>query len=209
MEEDEEFEFDTIEQELGLPPASADKDETEYDKTPGFGDGMNESVKFVNEHHFNDRMNTQEQLDAYLEVEKMAHQFGMEIGWCHEEEEKDIEEMTVYLDLKDDGEVVSKIRINSVGDIEMGRMEGKNFIGEPVDTLTDFDEVLREKQIEENDMEDFKMDDSPAPAKPTTKPDTDTPPARPSRRPFTPPPHIRPGEEPGPKASEEDYEDVV
>jgi hypothetical protein len=146
-------------------------------------------------------MATYDQELAYEDVEDMAIQNGMEVEFCHKDRSKDVEEQTVYLDLMKNGKAVAKIRINSVGQVEMGHMTGKVFKGEPVDSYPDFDEVLREKRI--------RMNPAPAPSRPQTRPDTDTPtkPAKPgtdkpspSKRPFTPPPHITPGEEPNPKA---------
>jgi hypothetical protein len=143
-----------------------------------------------------DKMASYEQEMAYQDVEDMAIQNGMEIEFCHKDRSKDPEEQTVYLDLIKKNRVVAKIRINSVGDIEMGHMLGKVFKGEPVDSLSDFDEVLGEKGI--------KMNPQTAPSKPQVRPETPVKPGRPNtsptRRPFTPPPHITPGEEPAPKA---------
>lgn len=58
-------------------------------------------------------------------------------------------------------------------------------------------------------MDEPRMMPQPAPAKPTTRPETPTKPGKPgtdkpspSKRPFTPPPHITPGEEPAPKAKD-------
>lgn len=65
-------------------------------------------------------------------------------------------------------------------------------------------------------MSDPRMMPAPAPAKPSTKPDTPTKPGKPdtdkpspSKRPFTPPPHITPGEEPAPKAEDDYMEDYM
>jgi hypothetical protein len=138
---------------------------------------------------------------AYEDVENMARQHGMDVEFCHKDMAKDPEEQTIYLDLMKKGKSVAKIRINTAGDIEMGSMRGKVFKGEPVDSHSDFDEVLDEKGI--------KMMPQPAPSRPQTRPETPTKPAptkpgtdkpSPSKRPFTPPPHITPGEEPNPKA---------
>ena len=85
------------------------------------------------------------------------------------------------------------------------------FVGEPIDSVGDFDEILDEEQIDE-DMEfydDIIMAPQPQrapeeePAQPQVDPgvpEKEPPSKRPSRQPFTPPPHITPGEEPGPKA---------
>ena len=154
--------------------------------------------KSLKEDHINDRMATYDQELAYEDVEAMARQNGMEVEFCHKDRSKDVEEQTIYLDLMKNGKAVAKIRINSVGQVEMGHMNGKVFKGEPVDSYPDFDEVLREKRI--------KMSPAPAPARPETptrekekekERERKTPP---SRKPFTPPPHITPGEEPNPKA---------
>ena len=116
-----------------------------------------------------------------------------------------MEQEKIYLDLMKKGKAVAKIRINSAGNVEMGSMKGKVFKGEPVDSHSDFDEVLGEKNIEP------MMSPSPAPARPQTTPETPVAPPKPGTdkpnpktRPFTPPPHITPGEEPDPKAWEED-----
>ena len=155
--------------------------------------------KPLTEDHINDKMATYDQEMAYEDVEAMARQNGMEVEFCHKDRSKDVEEQTVYLDLMKNGKAVAKIRINSVGQIEMGHMTGKVFKGEPVDSYPDFDEVLREKRI--------RMNPAPAPSRPQTRPETPVKPGKPgtdkpspSRRPFTPPPHITPGEEPNPKA---------
>ena len=149
-------------------------------------------------------MASYEQDMAYEDVEYMARQHGMDVELCHKDRAKDPEEQTIYLDLIKKDKVVAKIRINTAGDIEMGHMTGKVFKGEPVDSHSDFDEVLAEKGI--------KMMPQTAPARPQTAPDTDTPtkPAKPgtdkpspSKRPFTPPPHIDPNDPdslPSPKA---------
>jgi hypothetical protein len=157
--------------------------------------------KFIKEDHLNNKMASYEQEMAYEDVEDMARQHGMDVEFCHKDMAKDPEEQTIYLDLMKKGKAVAKIRINSAGQIEMGSMKGKAFKGEPVDSHSDFDEVLDEKGI--------KMMPQTAPARPQTAPDTPTKPAptkpgtdkpSPSKRPFTPPPHIKPGEEPNPKA---------
>jgi hypothetical protein len=123
----------------------------------------------------------------------------MEVEFCHKDRAKDPEEQTIYLDLMKKGKAVTKIRINTAGQVEMGDMKSKAFRGEPVDSHSDFDEVLDEKGI--------KMMPQPAPSRPQTRPETPVKPAKPgtdkpspSKRPFTPPPHITPGEEPNPKA---------
>ena len=156
--------------------------------------------KSLTEDHINDKMATYDQEMAYEDIEAMARQNGMEVEFCHKDRSKDVEEQTVYLDLMKNGKAVAKIRINSVGQIEMGHMTGKVFKGEPVDSYPDFDEVLREKRI--------KMSPAPAPTRrereaPTREKEKEKERERktpPSRKPFTPPPHITPGEEPNPKA---------
>jgi len=200
-------EHDTIEQELGLPPCDG-CDETEY---------MGENVKkrkILKEDHFNDRMETYEQEKAYEDMETLVRSYDMDIGWCHKETTEDPEESIIYLDIKKDSDKLLKVRINSVGDIEVGEMKGKNFIGEPLDSVEDFHEILDEdltnKEKEEIDMEEsIEMSPQPQkapeeqPSQPDTKPGTpDKTPGkdRPSRKPFTPPPDITPGDEPGPKA---------
>ena len=141
-----------------------------------------------------DRLATYEQEMAFEDIQDMAIKNGMDVEFCHKDRSKDVEEQTVYLDLIKNNKTVAKIRINSVGDIEMGHMLGKVFKGEPVDSYSDFDEVLHEKRIKMSPTTAPKP--QVAPVKPGTKEPT------PSRRarPFTPPPHITPGEEPAPKA---------
>jgi uncharacterized protein YfkK (UPF0435 family) len=165
----------------------------------GMGENSKRNKKTIKEDHLNNKMASYEQDMAYEDVEDMARQHGMDVEFCHKDMAKDPEEQTIYLDLMKKGKVVAKIRINTAGDIEMGGMKGKVFKGEPVDSHSDFDEVLDEKGI--------KMMPQPAPARPQTRPETPVKPAKPgtdkpspSKRPFTPPPHITPGEEPNPKA---------
>ena len=165
----------------------------------GLGENSKSNKKTIKEDHLNNKMASYEQDMAYEDVEDMARQHGMDVEFCHKDMAKDPEEQTIYLDLIKKGKAVAKIRINTAGDIEMGGMKGKVFKGEPVDSHSDFDEVLDEKGI--------KMMPQPAPARPQTRPETPTKPAKPdtdkpspSKRPFTPPPHITPGEEPNPKA---------
>jgi len=189
-----------------------DRDELLFDRYGGpIGENRLRRKRRIKEHHYNDRMDTIEQENAYEKVEKMAMSQGLEIGWCHKEGGLDPEESKVYLDVLDNGRKKAKIRINSMGGIEMGHMRGNRFIGEPIDSLSDFNEVfIEDETLIEDDMTDPRMNPSPAPSrpkeKPSTKPkepDTDKP-SRPSKRPFTPPPHITPGEETRPKA---DYDD--
>jgi len=137
---------------------------------------------------------------------------------------EDPEETVVYLDIINDaGDKVLVSRINSVGDIEVGKMRGNKFSGEPIDSVEDFIEIFGEdltnKEKKELDMvEDIEMSPAPqrAPEKDPSQPDTKpgrperkSPSERPSRRPFTPPPTITPGEEPGPKAEKEDEDSDV
>jgi hypothetical protein len=168
-----------------------------------FRAGYSEYDDFMSETDIMDELETYEQELAYNDLLDMASSHGFTIGFCHKDESEDPEEKTIYLDIKDGNKKVMKARINSTGDIELGAMRGNNFIGEPIDTLSDFDESF---------MEDGKIEDmGPQREKsPETKPgrETETKPGRekkpdtdrPSRRPFTPPPGITPGEEPGPKA---------
>jgi hypothetical protein len=163
------------------------------------GENSKRNKRTIKEDHLNNKMASYEQEMAYEDVEDMARQHGMDVEFCHKDMAKDPEEQTIYLDLMKKGKAVVKIRINTAGDIEMGDMKGKAFKGEPVDSHSDFDEVLDEKGI--------KMMPQTAPSKPKTQPGPDVKPGRPdtdkpspSKRPFTPPPHITPGEEPNPKA---------
>jgi len=143
-----------------------------------------------------DKMETYEQEQAFMDVEEMALKHGLKVGYCHKDKSSDPEEKTIYLELKKNNKVVGKVRINSVGDIEMGQMKNKKFTGQPVDSYLDFEEYLDEKNI---DMR------NPAPARPKERPKTEPgikPGTRPGTKPspFTPPPFIEPGEEPAPKA---------
>ena len=177
-------------------PKTKEKPKTIGSKLKSFGKKM----LGLKEDHINDKMATYDQELAYEDVEDMARQNGMEVEFCHKDRSKDVEEQTIYLDLMKNGKAVAKIRINSVGQVEMGHMTGKVFKGEPVDSYPDFDEVLREKRI--------KMSPAPAPTRrereaPTREKEKERERERktpPSRKPFTPPPHITPGEEPNPKA---------
>jgi hypothetical protein len=150
-----------------------------------------------------DKFETYEQEIAYQDLSDMASEYGFTLSLCHADKTEDPEESTIYFDIKDGSKKLLKARINSIGSLEIGTMRGRHFIGEPVDSLSDFDETF--------DEEGKLKDMGPAPAKQPEKPDrgTETVPGtptktpdkdRPSRRPFNPPPHITPGEEPGPKA---------
>jgi hypothetical protein len=213
--DDEQLLYDnTIEEEDNVLRASdlgGDDDEHEYDPSldsqggpnwslprqgsrRAFRKGLGESVENLNEDHFNDRMETHEQLNAYLDLEDMIRSYDFELGWCHKEKDEDPERKTIYLDLKDGNEKLAKVRINSIGDMEIGYMEGKNFIGEPLDSLSDIDEYLGET-VNESDMMENDREEAPTKTPTRTKPDT-----RPGRkRPFQPP---RPSEDPDPKASD-------
>jgi hypothetical protein len=151
----------------------------------------------LKEDHLNKIMTSYDQEMAYEDVEEMARLNGFEIFYKTKDRSKDPEEGTIFLDIKKENKTVSTVRINSVGQIEMGKYENGKFKGEPIDSLSDFNEVLQEKGITMNNP---KI----APSKPTTKPGTDKP--DPRKRPFTPPPFIRPGEEPAPKAKDKRYE---
>ena len=146
-----------------------------------------------------DKMETYEQEQALMDVEEMAAKNGLNVGYCHKDRSSDVEEKTIYLELKSGNKVVGSVRINSVGEVEVGQMKNKNFTGQPLDSYQDFEEYLSEKDI-------FMKSPSEAPAKPKTRPST-KPDTRPSTRPgtkpspFAPPPYIEPGEEPAPKAS--------
>jgi len=173
----------------------------------------------INEDHLNDKMETYEQERAYEDVETFVRRYGMDVELCHKESNEDPEESIIYLDIVDGDKKLLKVRINSVGDIEVGEMKGKNFVGEPVDSVEDFIEIfgedLTKKEKEDLDMmEDIEMNPQKAPKtkpnEPATKPGTPskTPGReRPSRRPFTPPPSINPNDPdtlPGPKAGREE-----
>jgi hypothetical protein len=168
--------------------------------------------KNITEDHFNDEMETYEQEKAYEDIEKLVRRYGMDVNLRHKETTEDPEESIIYLDIVDGDKKLLVTRINSVGDIEIGEMKGKNFVGEPLDSVQDFIEIFGE-DLTSKEKENLRMNQpqkSPkeTPSEPTTKPGTpDKTPGkdRPSRRPFNPPPHITPGEEPGPKADYDDY----
>ena len=185
-------------------------------KLPYDMDFMDES-RGITEDHFNDRMETYEQEKAYEDMEKLVRRYGMDLGWCHKETTEDPEESIIYLDIIDGSKKLLKVRINSVGSIEVGEMTGKNFVGEPLDSVEDFIEIYgedltnkeREEMLEDFEMNQPKRSPETQPNEPTTKPgkpERRSPSERPSRRPFTPPPHIKPGDEPNPKA---DYDDEM
>ena len=172
-----------------------------------------EEGDYMTEDHLNDQMETYEQEKAYEDVETVVKRYGMGVELRKKDTSEDPEETVIYLDIINDaGDKVLVARINSVGGIEVGKMKGNKFSGEPVDSVEDFIEIFGEdltnKERKELDM-DITMSPQPqrAPEKDPSQPDTKpgkperkSPSERPSRRPFTPPPHITPGEEPGPKA---------
>jgi hypothetical protein len=165
--------------------------------------------KSITEDHLNDQMETYEQEKAYEDVETFVRRYGLDVNLRNIEKTEDPEETTVYLDIVDGSKKLLVARINSVGQIEVGEMTGKNFVGEPVDSVEDFVEIFGEdltnKEKDNLKMNQPKRSPEKQPSEPTTKPgkpDRKSPSERPSRRPFTAPPHITPGEEPGPKARE-------
>lgn len=162
-----------------------------------FDDMFRESKKqrkTITEDHFNDKMTTKEQLKSYLKTEKMVEEDGFTLEWCHEEETEN--GTVVFLNIKDSGEEVMKIRIEPNGDVDMGYDD----LDEGVDNLEIDDEILTLKNKEMN---------KPAPTKePGIKEPGTKEPTKPSRRPFTPPPNITPGEEPKPKAKGGDDLDI-
>jgi hypothetical protein len=139
----------------------------------------------MREDHLNDEMNNSNQLDSYLDVEGMIRGYGFSLGFCHKEGS------VVYLDLKDGEEKLAKIKIDSDGSMEVGYMEGEEFMGEPLDNVGDIDEFLG---VEQNIEEDMELN-NPAPAKPTTKPGI----APSEDNPWAP----TPTEDPDPKARDE------
>ena len=167
--------------------------------------GYSEYDEFMSD--ITDKLETYEQELAYQDLMDMASEYGFTLSLCHDDKTEDPEESTIYFDIKDGSKKLLKARINSIGYLEIGTMKGKHFIGEPVDSLSDFDETFDE----EGKLKDMGPQREKAPEKPgretetkpgrEKRPDTD----RPSRRPFNPPPHITPGEEPGPKADRRSY----
>ena len=179
---------------------------------------------YMMEDHLNSEMETYEQEKAYEDIETIVKRYGMGVELKKKDTSEDPEETVVYLDIINDaGDKVLVSRINSVGDIEVGKMKGNKFSGEPIDSVEDFIEIFGEdltnKERKELDMvEDIEMSPAPqrAPEKDPSQPDTKpgrperkSPSERPSRRPFTPPPTITPGEEPGPKAEKENEDSDV
>ena len=174
-----------------------------------FRAGYSEYDDFMSETDIMDELETYEQELAYNDVVDMASEYGFTVGFCHKDKSEDPEEQTIYLDIKDGKKKVMKARINSVGNIELGTMRGMHFIGEPIDTFSDFDEALGEDGIIDTMGPQREKSPETKPGRETetkpgreSKPDTD----RPSRRPFSPPPGITPGEEPGPKAGDERWD---
>jgi hypothetical protein len=162
--------------------------------------GYSEYDEFMSD--ITDKFETYEQELAYEDLVQLSSEYGYTVSLCHADKTEDPEESTIYFDIKDGSKKIMKARVNSIGDIELGSMKGKHFIGEPVDSLSDYDETFQEKGI---DMGPQREKSPEKPGRETeTKPgrekkrETD----RPSRRPFNPPPHITPGEEPGPKAGQ-------
>jgi uncharacterized protein YfkK (UPF0435 family) len=150
-----------------------------------------------------DKFETYEQEIAYQDLSDMASEYGFTLSLCHADKTEDPEESTIYFDIKDGSKKLLKARINSIGSLEIGTMRGRHFIGEPVDSLSDFDETFDEEgKLKDMGPQREKAPEKPdrgtetIPGTPTKTPDRE----RPSRRPFNPPPHITPGEEPGPKA---------
>jgi hypothetical protein len=180
LENDTKFDYDFEQDDIVVNP---NKIRTNFDY-----------MQDLSEDHLNTKMVSIEQEMAYEDVEDMARQNGLEISWDKKDKSSDPEEETVYLNLKRGNKIVGSVRINAVGDVEIGGPMKKSFKGQPLDNLNDFYEYLGEKNIE--------MSPKTAPTKPTTKPDvkpgTDKP--TPSKRPFTRPPHIPPDEESAPKA---------
>jgi hypothetical protein len=166
----------------------------------------------LNEDHLNDEMETYEQERSYEDMETLVRRYGMDVKLRKKETSEDPEESLIYLDIVSGNKKLLAVRINSVGDIEVGDMTGDNFVGEPLDSVEDFIEIFGEDLTnqEKNNLDmDNTMMSKPQrtpekqPNQPDVKPgkpDTKPPSERPSKRPFTAPPGITPGEEPGPKA---------
>jgi hypothetical protein len=180
----------------GEEPRPKARDNSSYDRRRSY---FNDDEQMMNEDHFNDRMETYEQEQQYEWLEGELRNMGLELSWCHKEKTNDPEKNTIYFDVKEGKEKIAKVRLNSAGQIEMGYMEGKTFIGEPIDSVDDIYELLDEVNLDESmeTMYDIEMD---APAEPTTKPDVKPAPPRRRESPFKAPPYIKPGEEPRPKA---------
>jgi uncharacterized protein YfkK (UPF0435 family) len=181
----------------------------DYNDEPLYGLNKNMSHNNMNNGYGNymsdvtDKFESYEQEIAYQDLLDMASEYGFTLSLCHADKTEDPEESTIYFDIKDGSEKLLKARINSIGSLEIGTMRGKHFIGEPVDSLSDFDETFDEEgKLKDMGPQREKAPEKPdrgtetIPGTPTKTPDRE----RPSRRPFNPPPHITPGEEPGPKA---------
>ena len=100
---------------------------------------------YMTEDHLNSEMETYEQEKAYEDVETVVKRYGMGVELRKKDTSEDPEETVVYLDIINDaGDKVLVSRINSVGDIEVGKMKGNKFSGEPVDSVEDFIEIFGE-----------------------------------------------------------------
>jgi hypothetical protein len=176
---------------------------------------------FVTEDHLNREMGSYEQEKAYEDVESMVRNYGMDVQLSS----KNSDGSLVYLDVVDGNKTLLVVKIDSIGNIEVGEMRGNSFIGEPLDSVEDFIDIFGEdlvnNQTKNLDMiEDIEMMPKPQkapekdPSQPATKPgkpDKKPGEQRPSKRPFTPPPMIDPNDPdalPGPKADSEEDLDI-
>jgi uncharacterized protein YfkK (UPF0435 family) len=168
---------------------------------------------YMNEDHLNVEMETYEQERAYEDIEKVVRRYGMDVELRKKETSEDPEESLIYLDIIEGNKKLLVARINSVGDIEVGEMNGSKFVGEPIDSVEDFIEIFGEDltskekdsldMFKDTEMNQPKRSPKEQPGQPATKPgkpERKNPSERPSRRPFSPPPGIEPGEETDPKA---------
>ena len=88
-----------------------------------FDESVNGERAYLSFGEFIDRMDTIEQEHSYEDIEDMAAPYGYTIGWSHKEKLPD-EETFIFLDVKDGSKNIFKVRINSIGDMEIGQMEG-------------------------------------------------------------------------------------
>jgi hypothetical protein len=151
-----------------------------------FRESLDHNSQPITEDHLGDKMTSHEQLDAYLSVEDIIRSHDLTLTWSHGDNSE------IYLDLMDGGEKLAHIFIDNEGNIEFGEMVGDTFVGEPLDSLSDIDEILGD--TENNYNEDMTENEetpvkTPTRTKPGTKPGEDSP--------FKPP---MPTEDPNPKA---------
>jgi hypothetical protein len=141
----------------------------------------------MKEDHLEEKMESDYQLETYLDIESIVGSYDLTLGWCHSDGD------TIYLDLKDGEEKLAKILIDYDGDVEIGEMVGGKFVGEPLDDLSEIDELLG---VMNNELDENMMENEETPVKTPTRTNPGTTPSRRDRT-FKPP---SPTEDPKPKA---------